>query len=130
MSDTTDHNQSGAARIELPWFPKECAPNFRSRTHHAKARGNKMARAWGATATRAALPGYEPDAGRIGLQLTFYPPNARTANRHDDDNLIASTKAMRDGIADALGIDDNRFDLRPIKMGPWVKGGNIVATLG
>jgi crossover junction endodeoxyribonuclease RusA len=115
--------------IELPWFPKELAPNCS--THWAKkTRVTKMARGWAATATRAALPGYEPDDGPIAVQFTFYPPNASNAKRHDDDNLIASIKAYRDGIADALGINDNRFTMLPVKMGPWVKGGNIVVTLG
>ena len=31
--------------------------------------------------------------------------------RRDDDNLAASCKAYRDGIADALGIDDFRLRL-------------------
>jgi len=33
-------------------------------------------------------------------RLTTYPP------RMDSDNLAGSMKAVRDGIADALGIDD------------------------
>ena len=47
--------------------------------------------------------------GRIPIEVRFYPPD----NRHrDDDNMIASFKAARDGIADALGVDDRRF--RPV----------------
>ena len=31
------------------------------------------------------------------------------ARRRDDDNMVGSFKAYRDGIADALGVDDRRF---------------------
>lgn len=42
-----------------------------------------------------------------GYSLAFHYPDAR---RRDDDNALASTKAYRDGIADALHMDD--FNLR------------------
>lgn len=44
----------------------------------------------------------------ISMHLQFYYP---TRARHDDDNSIASFKAIRDGIALALGIDDSQFKL-------------------
>jgi crossover junction endodeoxyribonuclease RusA len=72
-------------------------------------------------------------AGHIGLKedrlafvITAYPPTKR---RMDDDNLIACLKAHRDGIAKALGIDDNRFDQR-LQWGEPVKGGKIVVAIG
>lgn len=43
----------------------------------------------------------------------------------DDDNLRSALKAVRDGIADALGIDDGsdavvwRYDQRRSKPGVW-----------
>lgn len=43
---------------------------------------------------------------RVSLRLLFVPPDRR---RRDDDNLIASFKPYRDGISDALGIDDAHF---------------------
>lgn len=48
-----------------------------------------------------------------GYTLTFYLPDAR--NR-DDDNLAAACKAYRDGIADALQMDDSALALaaRPV----------------
>jgi hypothetical protein len=42
-----------------------------------------------------------------GYALAFYFPDARA---RDDDNAEAATKAYRDGIADALHMDD--FNLR------------------
>jgi len=46
-----------------------------------------------------------PD-GRLDLWVDFYPPDCR---RRDDDGMLASFKAARDGLAQALGIDDSRF---------------------
>lgn len=37
----------------------------------------------------------------------FYPDR----RRRDDDNMLASLKSHRDGIADALGVDDNTLRL-------------------
>ena len=51
-----------------------------------------------------------PDSPKIALWLAFYPPDRRA---RDDDNMVASFKAGRDGIALALGIDDKRFVMRP-----------------
>lgn len=45
-----------------------------------------------------------------GYSLTFHYPDLR---RRDDDNAIGSTKAYRDGIAEALGIDDHTLRLHP-----------------
>lgn len=41
-----------------------------------------------------------------GYSLVFYHVDAR---RRDDDNAEASCKAYRDGIAQALGIDDHKL---------------------
>lgn len=113
--------------IELPWFPKHCHPNARSRSHWPRTRANKRARADAWAATKAAVPPcFKPDPGPIALILAFYPP---TAHSRDDDGLIAATKAYRDGIADALGINDSLFRVRPPIIGEPVKGGKIVVTL-
>ncbi|WP_429215150.1 hypothetical protein [Metapseudomonas resinovorans] len=50
--------------------------------------------------------GLSTPAGRILLSLEFLPPNRQ---RRDDDNLLAAFKAGRDGLADALRIDDSVF---------------------
>lgn len=91
--------------IRLIWPPKELNPNVKRHWAvkapiaancrlYAKVRANEY---WDADNI--------PD-GKIELRLAFYPPNAR---KRDDDNCVASFKPFRDGIADALGIDDNRF---------------------
>jgi len=62
-----------------------------------------------------------PDSPRIALWLDVYPPDRRA---RDDDNIIASFKAGRDGLALALGIDDKRVVLRPFvkdQIGGFIK---------
>lgn len=64
------------------------------------------------------------DRGEIVFMVDILPPDKR---RRDDDNIIASFKSGRDGIADAIGIDDCRFITRP-----WVHtetGGYIKVSI-
>lgn len=98
--------------VTLPWMPKDLSPN--ARVHWSKK--SKAAKAYRAACSalckeaKLIAPATE---GRLHLWLDFYPPDHRS---RDDDNLIASFKSGRDGIADALGIDDKRFICHP-----WVK---------
>jgi crossover junction endodeoxyribonuclease RusA len=99
--------------IRLIWPPKELSPN--SRKHwRVKADATVAYRVHAKSATRAAGITVPPE-GKIELRLSFYPPNAR---KRDDDNCVSSFKAARDGIADALGIDDNRFVTVPTVCDP------------
>ena len=110
-------------KLHLPWPPKELSPN--ARVHWAKK--SKVAKAYRAQCgfiTKAAKVVVPVTEGRLHLWLTFYPPDKR---RRDDDNMIASFKSGRDGIADALGIDDCRFITHP-----WVHtetGGYIKVSI-
>lgn len=93
-------------RVVCPWPPVVLSPNARvhwsKRSRAAKAyRQECWALALAAKLHLVALP-----AGPIRLQLDFFPPDRA---RRDDDNAIASFKAARDGIADALKVDDSRF---------------------
>ena len=94
--------------VVLPWPPKELNPNKRlhwstKRKHVAKYRAMCFALA------REAGIAVDWD-GDVHLWVDFYPPDKR---RRDDDNVIAAFKAGRDGLADALRIDDSRFRLHP-----------------
>jgi len=62
-----------------------------------------------------------PD-GRLHLWITFRPPTKRLP---DDDNMLARFKAYRDGIADALGIDDKRFISHPYVSDKPVRYGEV-----
>jgi crossover junction endodeoxyribonuclease RusA len=55
----------------------------------------------------------DSDSQRLHLWLEFYPPDRRP---RDDDNMVASFKAGRDGIAQAMGINDKRFICHPMVM--------------
>lgn len=92
-------SQGSAAVIRLGWPPKELNPN--ARVHWGKkSRHTKAYRAEAVIATQAALKGAVAVADtEIPLLVTFYPPDNRA---RDDDNIIASFKAARDGIAQAL----------------------------
>lgn len=72
-----------------------------------KCKAVKEARNVGRIVTLAALKG-QPAPAIIGYSLHFYFP---TAARRDDDNAAASFKSYRDGIADALRIDDHRLSM-------------------
>lgn len=106
--------------VILPWPPRALSPN--SRTHWRKkapiAKAYKEA-CWALTKEAGiVLP---ESAGRLALWLDFYPPDRRA---RDDDNMIASFKHGRDGVALALGIDDKRFRTFPYvqdKIGGYIK---------
>lgn len=46
-----------------------------------------------------------PDSGDINVHVTFYPPD----RRGDRVNFPNRCKALFDGLADALGVNDSRF---------------------
>lgn len=50
----------------------------------------------------------------IALTLVFYPPDKRP---RDLDNLLSSCKAMLDGVAHAIDINDKCFNPITIAMG-------------
>lgn len=90
--------------ITLPWPDKSLSQN--ARVHWSKrAKATKAAREYAGWATKAAKIKIEGD-GAIYLHVYFYPPDNR---RRDGTNMLGSSKAIFDGIADALGVDDVRF---------------------
>jgi crossover junction endodeoxyribonuclease RusA len=108
----------------LPWPPKALSPN--ARTHWRKkspiTKAYKHA-CWALTLESGMqVPAELKSASqRLHLWLEFYPPDRR---HRDDDNMVASFKAGRDGVALALGIDDKRFICHPLvsdKIGGYVK---------
>ena len=106
--------------LTLGWPPKELSPN--ARTHWRKkspiTKAYKTA-CW-ALALESGITAPETE-GWLYLWITFYPPDRR---HRDDDNMIASFKAGRDGLALVLGIDDKRFITHPLvsdQIGGMVK---------
>lgn len=92
--------------IVLPWPPRELSPN--ARVHWAaKGRAAKAYRSacfWIAKRDGKRL---EHD-GRVHVVVEFVPPDRRSRDR---DNMLASIKSGLDGVAEALGVNDSRFDL-------------------
>lgn len=113
IADMEDEAAEGRTlAVILPWPDKRLSPN--ARLHwRAKAAIKAKARAdahfltleaagYALGSIRADLAGDAP----IPLTITFYPPDRR---HRDDDNMIASAKHARDGIAAALNVNDRRF---------------------
>jgi crossover junction endodeoxyribonuclease RusA len=98
--------------ITLPWMDRRLSPNAKRRLHWSAYRpAIKAARelAWGLateTLSHGSRHALRAAAGKIALTVTFYPPDARL---RDDDGMVGAFKHYRDGIADALGLDDHRF---------------------
>ena len=108
--------------LVLPWPPKELSPN--ARVHWAvKSGAAKRQRRDACIAVK--LAGWNAAAlpeGRLHLWIDFYPPTRRLP---DDDNMLSRMKPARDGIADALGIDDRRFVSHPFVHSKPHKGGEV-----
>lgn len=111
--------------IVLAWPDKVLSPNARAH-YHAKA---KVAKAYREAAYERMMGFIIADAHGENderwnpqhLSITFYPPDKR---KRDLDNMLSSIKAGLDGIADALGVNDERFALT-IRKGDPVKGGQV-----
>ena len=104
-----DGDGAGVIRVELPWPHKNLSPN--SRVHWAVlAQHKSRARADACYLCRDSMAGMglHHVSTKPKVSFKFRPADKR---RRDVDNLISSTKAHRDGIADALGIDDSNFIL-------------------
>lgn len=109
--------------IRLPWPSADLNANRKG--HWAKkARATKEARraAW-ALALQEKLPKM-PEAI---LEFSFFPPDRR---KRDTQNLPGMMKAYIDGIADAMGCDDNGFLPRfPDHLSEPVKGGAVLVLV-
>jgi crossover junction endodeoxyribonuclease RusA len=109
--------------IELPWPPKELSPNARVH-YHTKAAAAKVYREaayWLTEKSGLTVPA----EGGIALRFDFHPPDKR---KRDLDNMLSSIKAGVDGIADALGVNDQRFGFWLSREAP-VKGGKVVVSV-
>lgn len=96
-----------ALKITLPLPSKPLNPNRRN--HWSKrSKAVKEARNVAKLVTLAALEG-QAAPPIVSYSLHFY---FKTAARRDDDNAAASFKSYRDGIADALRIDDHGITMR------------------
>jgi len=94
--------------IVLGWPPSDLSPN--ARLHWARlAKAKKEYRAICNSVSKEQLKKYKYDSlpERLVLEMTFIPPDRRC---YDRDNLVARMKSGIDGLADALKINDKRFN--------------------
>jgi len=95
--------QMDCNQVLLPWPPRALSPNARA---HWRAKSTAAKAYRYRCFMEAKLCELTAPAGRLLLVIEFLPPNRQ---RRDDDNLIAAFKSGRDGLADALGVDDCLF---------------------
>lgn len=108
----------------LPWPPSKLSPN--SHKHwRVKAPIAKKYRADCYLLTKAAKLRVDWD-GIVHVWIEFIPPSR---HHRDDDNLVAAFKSGRDGMADALGINDKRFRIHPWISDSTTKGGAVRVRL-
>lgn len=115
--------------LTLPWPPRILWPNGRGH-HMVRYRYQQQAKSDGYYAARAALKptlvaGYNGQP--IKITLTAHPPTRRD---YDDDGLIGAFKHYRDGIAEALCVNDKLFQTQPVERGEPRKGGAVVVRIG
>lgn len=107
-------------RVELPWPPKECGRNFQRQHHwrkyHGPVRHYRALCAWMVIQAKA--------KGLL-TRIEFYPPNLRS----DDDNMRSAAKSARDGIADALGVNDKLFRPVEVMCDPDRPKGKLIVTI-
>ena len=96
--------------ITLPWPPKELSPNARLHWAKKSKAAKSYKRVCWALAVQAGAKTGIPWDGDIHLWIDFYPPDRR---HRDDDNMISAFKSGRDGLAQALGVNDKRFRTHP-----------------
>jgi len=109
--------------VRLPWPAKELSPN--ARCHWAmKAAAAKQYRADCFYLAKQAKVKAKWE-GPIHVSLLFCAPDLR---HRDLDNCLSSAKALCDGLADALGVNDSRFSLS-LAMGEPHDGGAVYATI-
>ena len=96
--------------VVLGWPPSDLSPN--KRLHWAKlASAKKQYRQKCNSVAKEQLKKFkkvtENIPERLVLEMTFIPPDKRS---YDRDNLVARMKSGIDGLADALKINDKRFN--------------------
>lgn len=114
--------------IVMPWPVPQVWPNFRQ-SHHWRSyyRPVKAQREMACLMAKAAnmRPVWNEDGSHITLHATINQPDKR---RRDRDGMKGACKSIFDGIADAIGVDDQYFD--PIfDFGDVIKGGRIIVEI-
>jgi crossover junction endodeoxyribonuclease RusA len=116
--------------VRLPWPDMKLMPNkSKGRAWQGASKIRSEQRGAAVICTMAAIASHGPKAyeGNIPLSLIYMAPDKR---HRDLDNLLAASKPILDGLAQALGVDDSRF--KPILVDSIYAGGEgaLVAAVG
>ena len=113
--------------LVLGWPPSNLSPN--ARLHWAKlARAKKQYRNACFSVSKEQLKKFNTDSipEKLVLEMTFIPPDRRS---YDRDNLVARMKSGIDGLADALKINDKRFNTVISTMDTDYLGGFVLIRI-
>jgi crossover junction endodeoxyribonuclease RusA len=110
--------------ILLPWPDSALSPN--SRSMWGKIKATEYARVNGCYEMLQQAYGAICPPGPLVCKYRFYPPSKRW---FDDDNLIASMKAWRDGIFDFWGGNDHAVIETRGRRCEVRKGGAVEVTI-
>ena len=112
--------------LELPIPPRTLQPNGRAhwRVKHKQSSLAKNTAYW---TTREQAPRNPFADGTLCIRYTYYPPPR--GKYLDDDNLIGAMKYYRDGIANALDINDKQFITYPVERGTRDGRGRVVVEI-
>ncbi len=116
--------------IKLPFPDSSLFPNRKNGKHWtATSAAKDIQKSTAYMLTKQAMQTTQSNFGdgNIPLSLVYLTPDKR---KRDLDNMLAASKALIDGMAQALGIDDSRF--KPVLV-DWVqgpKGGALMAAVG
>lgn len=121
--------------IELPWPQAGLSPNARKH-YMQRARLAKISRIDCCLIARSVLNSSSHDrmvlqeliesGAMLAVWIDFYPPDLR---HRDDDNLIGRFKNCRDGVAQALGIDDKKFRTIPFVHSEKHPRGKVIVRI-
>lgn len=110
-------------RIKLSWPDKAL---WQNRQSHWSRKANAVRAAKSEAWALAKGAKVKPDP-RARLEFYFHPPDGR---RRDLHNMPATQKAAIDGIAEAMGVDDQHFRVSwPEEWGAPAKGGEVVVWI-
>jgi crossover junction endodeoxyribonuclease RusA len=125
--------------FDLPWPDRNLSPNARIDYHKkakhaaaARSEGHYLAleklQAMGLQTTQDGWTIQVEALTKTALQATvvLYPPDR--AHR-DDDNCLAMLKPYRDGIFEAMALDDHAIRETTIKWGDPIRNGRVVYIL-
>lgn len=117
-------------KVTLPWPDSALLPNRRhgkhwTSTHKAKTAAREAAMAEAMVSVRR--HGFIAPDGDLSVSIVLYPPDRR---RRDIDGTLSSLKHCLDGIAQAIQVDDSRFNPITLERREVVKGGRVEIIFG